>query len=182
MALMNMNIVKERSLKKNHFCIIVCLCLAFLGLSGCSKRDKVISIDSSNPELAVINDSLEDYMFLSHYFENPDRINSFLSELLFLYYKSYQQVGSSNLERTGLSSWLRAGEKSEAVLRELCSNPKFVIEANKWKIEFNVIKQDGSAVRWETEGEYSPENQYNQIDKIEITTLKPKGTFSWPFA
>ena len=167
--------------------ILLCLSLVLmLIVSGCSKRDKGISIDRSNPELEIINESLEDYMFIREDFNEPDRVWSYLEELVALYYKSYQQVGSSGslkrMERSDLSAWLRGKEKSESVLRQLCSDPKFMLEANKWKIAFNVFKRDGSVVRWGVEGEYYPENQYNQIDKIEISTLKPKGTFSWPFA
>ena len=175
---------KEQVPKINHVVTIMCLFVAFLTISGCSKSSEDDVMDISAQELAVINESLKDYVFIKQDFDDPERIESFLPELVSLHYNSYLLVGSSGtmrlMERNDISSWLRAKEKSEVVLRELCSDPQFVFEGNKWKVTFNVFKKDGGVDKWQVVGKHDPENEYNQIDKIEIITLKPKGTFSWP--
>ena len=179
-----MYMYNEQTAKKFHFCTIICLFVVFLTVSGCSKSGKGDVIDLSAPELSVINNSLNDYTFIKQYFDEPERVESFLQELVALHYNSYLLVGSSGtlrlMERGDISSWLRAKEKREAVLRELCSDPQFVFEGNKWKVVFNVFKKDGSVDKWEVVGEHYPEKRYNQVEKVEIRTLKPKGTFSWP--
>ena len=175
---------KEQVQKINHVGTIMCLFVVFLTISGCSKSSEDDVMDISAQELAVINESLKDYVFIKQDFDDPERIESFLPELVALHYNSYLLMGSSvtlrRMERSGVSAWMRAKEKSEAVLRGLCSDPQFVFEGNKWKVVFNVFKKDGGVDKWQVVGKHDPENEYNQIDKIEIITLKPKGTFSWP--
>jgi hypothetical protein len=162
----------------------LCLFVAFMIVSGCSKSCKDDVVDISAPELSVINESLRDYMFSKQDFNEPNSVWAFLQELAALHYDSYLLVGSSGtmrlMERNDISSWLRGKEKSKAVLRELCSDPKFMLEGNKWKVLFNMFKKDGSVDKWEVVGKHDPENKYNQVEKIEISTLRPKGTFSWP--
>jgi len=184
MVSISMRMDKEQGPRINHIGSIMCLLVAFLTVSGCSKSGKDDVTDMSGPELAVINSSLKDYMFTKQHFNDPEEIEGFLLELEALHYNSYLLVGSSRtlrlMEQGDISSWLRAKEKSEAVLKELCSDPQFVFEGNKWKVTFNVFKKDGGVDKWQVVGEHLPEKKYNQVEKIEIMTLKPKGTFSWP--
>jgi len=175
---------KEQREKKFHLVTIMCLFIAFLTFSGCSKRDEGVSMEGDHPKLVVINQSLKDYRFLRNHFDETESSCSFLGELVALHYNSYLLVGSSEtlrlMERGDISSWLRAKEKKEAVLRKLCSDPQFVLEGNKWMVVFNVFKKDGGVDKWEVVGKHDPDNKYNQVEKIKISILKPKGTFSWP--
>ncbi len=162
----------------------LCLFVSFMIVSGCSKSGKDDINYVSAQELAAINYSLKDYMFMRRYFDEQDRIWDFLQELASLHYDSYPFVASSgtlwSVKRDDISSWLRAKEKSEAVFRKLCSDPLLTLEANKWKVVFNVFKRDGGVDKWQVIGEHYPEKRYNQIEKIKISTLKPKGTFFCP--
>jgi len=184
MVSIGMYMYKEKREKKFHFVTIMCLFTAFLTFSSCSKRDEAVSMEGDHPKLVVINQSLKDYSFLRNHFDENERSCSLLGELVALHYNSYLLVGSSEtlklMERGDISSWLRAKEKKEDVLRTLCSDPQFVLEGDKWKVLFNVFKKDGSVDKWKVVGVHDPENNYNQVEKLEISTLKPKGTFSWP--
>ena len=169
--------------KANKLPNIICLCVFLLLISGCSKSGKTISIDKSDPDMVIINENLIDYMFLREDFNEPERYGYYLEKIIRPYFKSYSYVGSSHrlwlMEGRDISHWLKGRVKDEDVLRQLCSDPKFTFESNKWKIEFNVLKQDGSVDRCKVIGEYYPQKQYNQIEKMEISNLKPKGTFSF---
>ncbi|MHC4463870.1 MAG: hypothetical protein ACYS30_20920 [Planctomycetota bacterium] len=162
------------------------LTLALMLLAvGCKKKpgeDEVTDI--SGPELAVINNSLKDYMFTEQDFNEPDRVWDFLQELASLHYDSYPLVASGgtlwSVKKDDISSWLKTKEKSEAVFRKLCPDPLLTLEANKWEIVFNVFRRDGGVDKWQVRGEHYPEERYNQIEKIKISTLKPKGTFFCP--
>lgn len=163
----------------------VVLFIALLSISGCSKSGTQKVSNVSPADVAVINDSLKDHRFIKEHFEDPERVQSFLAKLVALCCnRSYQVIASGatlkRMERSGLSAWLRAGEKSEVVLRGLLTDPKVMLEGNKWKVEFNVFRRNGGVEKWDVAGKNDPEREYNQIDKIEITTLKSKGTFSWP--
>jgi hypothetical protein len=171
-------------MKINHSVLIICLFFSLLAFIGCSKSGKDDVTYISALELVDINNRLIDYMFLERYFDESDRIWAFLQEIAVLHYDSYPFVASSgtlwSVRQNDISSWLKAKEKSENVFRELCSSPKFMFEGNKWKVTFNVFKKDGSVDKWHVEGEHYPQKRYNQIRKIEIRALKPKGTFSCP--
>ena len=162
---------------------ITFICVTILAISGCSKSGKTISIDKSDPNLAAINYNLEEYLFLSQYFEEPVHVEHFFHELTFKYYQNYSCIvvsskSPSYWESSGsISNPLKGKEKSEAVLQKLCPAPKFELDGYKWQGKFNVFKTDGSVEQWMVNGEYYPDKKYNQIDKIEIKTLKPKGTF-----
>ena len=162
----------------------LCLFIFFMIVSGCSESGKDDVMDVSAQELATINYSLKDYMFTRRYFDEQDRVCAFLQELASLHYDSYPFVASGgtlwSVKRDDISSWLRAKEKSESVFRKLCSDPLLTLEANKWKVVFNVFKRDGGVDKWQVIGEHYPEKRYNQIEKIKISTLKPKGTFFCP--
>ena len=171
---------REQVIKINLVVTIICLFVVLLAFSGCSKSSKNISAQ----ELADINNSLIDYMFLKRHFDEPDRVWAFLQELAVLHYDSFPFVASGGTLWTvrpdDISSWLNAKEKREIVFKELCTDPKFMFEQNMWKVAFNVFKKDGSVDKWQVEGEYYPQERYNQVEKIKISTLKPKGTFSCP--
>jgi hypothetical protein len=162
------------------YIIWIILFSLFLNIGGCSKSSKNMSAQ----ELAGINNNLIDYMFLKRHFDEPDRIWAFLQELAVLHYDSFPFVASRGTLWTvrpdDISSWLNAKEKNEKAFKELCSDPQFIFEENKWKVVFNVFKKDGSVDKWQVEGEHYPQKRYNQVQKIKITTLRAPGTFSCP--
>lgn len=166
--------------------ILLRLTLALMLLAvGCKKKSGEDEVtDISGPELAVINYKLKDYMFMKRHFDDQDRVWDFLQELASLHYDSYPLVASGgtlwSVKRDDISSWLQAKEKSEAVFRKLCPDPLLTLEANKWKVIFNVFRRDGGVDKWQVIGEHYPEKRYNQIEKIKISPLKPKGTFFCP--
>ena len=177
-------ISRQQSMRTNKVHTIVCLFVAICTFSGCSKssEDNVTRIPAR--ELAAINNSLMDYMFLKRYFDEPDRLWAFLQELAVLHYDSYPFVASGgtlwSVRRDEISAWLKAKEKNEVDFRKLCPDPQFVVAGNNWKVIFNVFKKDGSVDQWQVVGEHDPQKKYNQVEKIEITTLKPSGTFFCP--
>ncbi|HUU18442.1 MAG TPA: hypothetical protein VMW72_14930 [Sedimentisphaerales bacterium] len=179
-----MLIYKEQGQRTNYFYIIRNLFIAFLAFSSCSKIEENDIKDISTQELNIINYKLKDYMFMKRHFDDQDRLWAFLQELASLHYDSYPLVASGgtlwSVKRDDISSWLQAKEKSEAVFRKLCSDPQLTLEANKWKVIFNVFKRDGGVDKWQVLCEHYPEKRYNQIEKIKISTLKPKGTFFCP--
>ena len=160
------------------------LLICFLTAGGCSKSGKDEATIISPQDLAVINDNLKDQRFIKEHFKDPDRVRYFLADVvMFSCNNNYQTIASNaslkRMERTNsVKSWLRGREKNEAVFRELWTDPTVELEGNNWKAVFNVFRPDGSVEKWEVVGENDPEREYNQIDKIEITTLKSKGTFS----
>jgi hypothetical protein len=177
-------IYREKGIRIYYAVLMMCLFFALLAFSGCSETSEDDVTYISVQELIDINNSLIDYMFLKRYFDEPDRIWAFLQEIAVLHYDLYPFVASNGtlwtVRQNDISSWLQAKEKSEDVFRELCSSPKIVFDGNEWNVIFNVFKKDGSVDKWNVKGEYYPIKKYNQITKIEITALKPKGTFSCP--
>ena len=180
---------KSRKPKENinRAFVIMCLSITFLSIGGCSKSDKSNISPEQPPALSDINDSLKDYRFTRKQFNDPEIVYSFLARLVALYCNGqYQEVAMNTalqrMERSGIEAWLRGIEKSEVVLRELFSDPNVKFEGNKWNIKFNVFRRDGSVETWKVNGTNDPQNEYNQINKIETNALKPKGTFSWPMA
>lgn len=184
MVSIGMRMDKEQGPRINHIGAIMCLLVAFMTVSSCSKSGEDDVTYISGPELAVINYKLKDYMFMKRHFDDQDRLWDFLQELAPLHYDSYPLVASGgtlwSVKRDDISSWLKAKEKSEAVFRKLCPDPLLTLEANKWKVIFNVFRRDGGVDKWQVIGEHYPEKRYNQIEKITIMTLKPKGTFFCP--
>ena len=53
-----------KGMKTNQMSKIICLCIVFLAIGGCSKSGKKVIIDKSDPNLTIINENLTDYMFL----------------------------------------------------------------------------------------------------------------------
>jgi len=161
------------------------LFIVFLTVVGCSKSGKDEAAGVSPPDLAVINDSLKDHRFIKEHFKDPDRVRYFLADVVMFSCNNYYQEIATNeslkrmVRTNSVKGWLRGKEKNEAVFRELWTDPTVELEGNKWKLVFNVFRPDGSVEMWEVVGKNDPEREYNQIDKIEITTLKPKGTFSY---
>lgn len=157
--------------------------MVFLITNGCSKSGNS-SKSGTLPNLSAINENLKEHEFIIKHFEDPKKVDSFLIKLVTLYCDGlYQEIASpitlKRMERTNsIEAWLRGKEKNEIVLRKLCKEPEIIIEGNKWKIVFNVLRRNGSVEKWEVAGEN--DSEFNQIDKIEIKILRSKGTFSWP--
>lgn len=188
-----MLIYKEQGQRANYFYIIRNLFIAFLAFSGCSKIGENDVMDISAQEIKIINYKLKDHMFMKRHFDDQDRILAFLHELAtlqcydsppFQRYDSPPFIASGgtllSVRRDNISSWLRGKEKSEAVFRKLCPDPLLTFEADKWKVVFNVFRKDGSVEKWQVVGKHYPEKRYNQIEKIKISLLKPRGTFFCP--
>lgn len=176
-------VIKEKKINIRKTYALIYFCIVLLVVNSCSKSDKKVIIDKSDPDMIKINENLRDYMFLREDFNEPERYGDYLEKLILPYYKSCSYVGSSHrlwlMEGRDISHWLKGRVEDEDVLKQLCSDPKFIFGSNKWKVEFNVLKQDGSVDRCKIAGKYYPQKQYNQIEKMEIRSLKPKGTFSF---
>lgn len=179
-----MLIYKEQSQRTNYIYIIRNLFFVFLAINGCSKSHEDDFKVLSARELNIINYKLKDYMFTKRHFDDQDRLWAFLQELASMHYDQYPLVASGgtlwSVRREDISTWLKGKEKSEVVFRKLCPNPLLTLEANKWEVVFNVFKKDGGVDKWKVRGEHYPEKRYNQIEKIQISLLKPKGTFFCP--
>jgi len=180
-----MRMDEQRGQRLNDRRAIVCLVAAFLTVAGCAKIREDVTRSASPAQLCVINEKLEDYRFIREHFEDPERVWPLLQKVVGLYYDAPGYlVGSSVslriIDGGDLSRWLQGREKDEAVFRQLYHDPQFMFEGNKWKVVFNVLRPDGGVDKWQVVGEQYPEKEYNQIDTIQISTLKPKGTFSQP--
>ena len=166
--------------------IIICFFMVFLIMSGCSKSNNDGAKSGIPSNLSAINESLKNYEFTIEHFKDPKKVDSFLIKIVTLCCDGlYQEIASpitlKRMERTNsVKAWLYGRERRESVLRELCQEPKVLIEGQKWKIEFNVFRRNGSVEKWNVVGNNDAENEYNQINEVEIKILKSKGTFSWP--
>ncbi len=139
---------------------------------------------NSQAELLGINEILRESKFTRQDFSSPRGVDSLLTEIAGLHQGPRHCPGSSVMLKMTMgedSAWLRGTEKSEAVLHELAKDPEFSFEGNTWTVVFNVFKADGGVDRWKVIGEHDPEANRNQVLNIEVTPLKPAGTFSWPF-
>jgi len=136
---------------------------------------------NSRAELLAINEILREHAFTRRDFNDIQKVDLFLSEVMFLHHGPSLVPGSSLMLRmTDASRWLRGTEKNEAILRELCEDPQFSFEGEVWSVVFNAFKPDGSVDQWKIVGEHHPEENINQILGVEVIPLKPPGTFSNP--
>lgn len=139
---------------------------------------------NSGAELLGINEIIAEQRFTRQDFNDPDKVDSLLSETARLHGRMAHIPGSSVILRTTRGNdswWLHGTEKDAAVLRELSKDPQFVFDGNFWNVTVNMFKADGSVDRWKVVGEHDPQVNRNQILNIEIAPLKPARTFSWPF-
>jgi hypothetical protein len=143
------------------------------------KEGKYIHVNSGS-ELIAINEILSEYKLTRRDFVEPKRFR-FLHEVATLHDMSgLMFLATSALKGMGpLEFWLRGTEKDEAVLRALCRDPEFVFEGNTWTVIFNMIRPDGAVDQWTVIGEHDPRAERSEIWKIEVTPLKPPGTFSY---
>ena len=143
------------------------------------KEGKYVHVNSGS-ELVAINEILSEYQMAQ-----PDFVDArgfhFLHEVATLHDRSgLMFLATSALEGLGpLEFWLRGTEKDEAVLRALCREPEFVFEGNTWTVVFNMIRPDGAVDQWTVIGEHDPHADRSEIWKIDVTPLKPPGTFSY---
>jgi len=144
--------------------------------------DTYVQINSPSG-IGALSDLLGEYRFTRGDFADPEEVHWFLHEVLALYGNSRgAQVGSSVMLRIterdgGVALWLEGTEKSEAAFLELCRDPEFSFDGNQWDVGFHVFQQGGSVERWEVKGEFDSENECNRIHAIDITLVKPEGTF-----
>lgn len=175
---------KKPSRRISYLYIFSNLLIVFIAFCGCSKSPEELFVALSKQELNDINYKLQDYMFMTNYFDDKDRLWDFLQKAASLHYDSYPLVASGgtlwSVKENDISSWLRGKEKSEKVFRKLCPDPKLTLDSNKWDVVFNVFRKDGGVDKWQVTGEHYPAKRYNQINKIKISNLKPEGTFFCP--
>lgn len=140
-----------------------------------------IRLDSGS-ELIAINEVLQGYRFGREHVNDPQRVFQFLGEITFLHEGPGLVPGSSFALKTmgRLSDWLRGTAQNQADLLELCEDPDFVFEGNTWTVVFNAIKRNGGVDRWRVVGEHDPEADRNEILRIDVCNILPKGTFSYP--
>jgi hypothetical protein len=143
---------------------------------------------NSKDNMEVLNEILQERKFPQSGFKDIAEIESFLSVLVKLYGDfTYCFVGSSLFvkwtERTyveygGTADWVRGTEKDISVFLDLCRDPVFVLQDNAWTVVFNVFKASGGVDQWRVTGKYDPKTERNSVQTIDITNIKPKGTFS----
>jgi hypothetical protein len=132
-------------------------------------------------ELAAMNQVLRGFQFARADFERPSAVCRFLMAVALFHTGSGRVPGTSftldELVRDP-SRWLQGGERDEQVLRELCRDPVFAFEQDKWTVTFHAFREDGAVERWEVVGRHDPRANANEILQIDATDLKPPGTFS----
>ena len=141
-----------------------------------------VQVDSGS-ELIAINEILIEHKFTRHDFDNPQSVDSFLREIIWLHSGTpgLTPCSSHAFERMRPpEDWLRGTEKDEAVLRELCEDPEFAFDGDVWTVVFNVIRSDGAVDRWRVVGEHDPLTNTNEIWAIRSISFKPPRTFSYP--
>jgi hypothetical protein len=140
----------------------------------------------SGAELVGINDVLRDYRFTRQDFNDPAAVFQFLSDVTAWCGVGQGMPGSSyglammTSRSTGLSPWLGGREKNEAALQELCRDPEFAFTGNTWRVRFNMFRPGGSVNEFMLVGRHDPEANANEILRIDVTTIRPPGTFSYP--
>jgi hypothetical protein len=143
---------------------------------------------NSKDNMEALNEIFREYKFPRSGFEDTAKVHSFLSFLVEVYGDfTYCFVGSSwfvkwteqtDVEYGGTADWLQGTEKDISVFLDLCRDPVFVFRDNTWTVVFNVFKGSGSVDRWCVTGEFHPENERNSFHGVDITNIRPKGTFS----
>jgi len=131
--------------------------------------------------IELINMVLAQFRFTPADFNDAHRTERFL-EIIVELYKGPRFVILSNLflkEEEGefFENWLAGTEKNEKVLIDLCLKPSFKSVLDNWKIDFNVLNNDGSVDRWDVSGRYYSNERKNQLIGIDVKKIKPEGTF-----
>jgi hypothetical protein len=147
-----------------------------------------VHVNSKDNNMEALNEVFRDYKFPRSGFQDTAKVHSFLSFLVVVYGDfTYCFVGSSwfvkwtegtQVEYGGTADWVRGTEKDVSVFLDLCRDPVFVFRDNTWTVVFNVFKGSGSVDRWRVTGQFDPEAERISISTIDITNIKPKGTFS----
>jgi hypothetical protein len=149
------------------------------------ERDgRYVRLDSG-AELIGINEVLTAYPLAREDFNDPGIAHKFLKDILSLNGVGQGMIGSSHglammTGGDGVRSWLRGTETNEAVLRELCRDPVFAFEGNKWRITFNLFRPDGRVEQFTFIGRHDPQNNTNRMLRIDMDTIRPAGSFSYP--
>jgi hypothetical protein len=161
------------------------VCTAKFGSSIFMEKDgHYLRLDAS-AELIGINEVLREYPFTRKDFDDPCAVSRFLGEVIRLRMGNLRIIPTGSRTLPGaaaygyVDSWLQGTEKSEAVLRELCRDPELHFEGNKWKVTFNTFNPGGSVDQWKLIGRHDPQANANEILQIEVTRIKPMGTFSY---
>lgn len=136
--------------------------------------------------IEFISEILEEYTFRKDDFRDPYKTEIFLRVLTKFYGDVYGIVATEAFWRHAEAEpppfwWSEGTEKSKEVFRNLCFDPSFEFNGNKWEITFNTITRHGGAEQWKVWGQFDPERDINRITHIEITTLKKDGSFFWPY-
>ncbi len=142
---------------------------------------------NSKGNMKALDKIFREYKFPRSGFEDTAKVHSSVSFLVEVYGDfTYCFVGSSwfvkwteqtDVEYGGTADWLQ-GPKKTSLFSDLCRDPVFVFRDNTWTVVFNVFKGSGSVDRWRVTGEFDPENERNSFHGVDITNIKPRGTFS----
>ena len=170
--------------KTTRVTLMMCLVLTLLASNGCRKSGPAQNLSSSVLDPNVFNRAFVDYGLESNRFDLGDfndnqKIWDLLQSLINTHYRGI--LASRRLAKIfdDPSAWLRGTEKSEAVLWEVCREPAFTFTPEKCSVVFNVIRMTGGVDEWTVVFRKVPEDETIEIFRVEITTKKPPGTFSW---
>lgn len=104
-----------------------------------------------------------------------------LAELLMEWYRDPRGyvLTPSFFERkkARLDGWLQGSAKDAQTLRQYCVEPRHEEPAGeRWSLRFNVVNRLGGVELWTATGANAPYS----IESIDIRSLAPSGTFSYP--
>jgi hypothetical protein len=140
----------------------------------------------SRAELVGINELLREYRFTRQDFQDPQATFDLFGDIATLHGVSRGMPACSFAltmmtdSETGLQLWLHGTETDEGVIKELCRDPEFVFQGHKWEVSFNLFLPDGRVDQWRLVGKHDPQANANEILRIDVTTIKPPGTLSYP--
>ena len=138
----------------------------------------------SGAELVVINAMLQDAPVRREEFDMSPIMFYRLTRLM-AYYDAIPSVPAFTSvvarDNSDIFHWLSGTEENKAVLEELCCDPEFVFDGDKWTTTYNAFRRDGSVFRWRIIGRYNPQTNVVRILRLDVTPVKPPGTFGWPY-
>jgi hypothetical protein len=138
---------------------------------------------NSGAELTGINLVLRGFRFTRQDFDRPSAVCKFLMAVMFCYEGSIR-APCTTFAVDGLvrdpSEWLKGTKQTEAQLRELCRDPAFLFEGDRWSITFSAFRPDGGVDKWRFVGRHDPASNVNRILRIDVSDAQPPGTFRYP--
>jgi hypothetical protein len=139
---------------------------------------------NSGAELTGINVVLRGFRFTRQDFDKPSAVSKFLTVVM-LSYKGSTRAPCTTFAVDGLvrdpSEWLKETKQTEASLRELCRDPVFTFDGDKWSVTCSAFRPDGGVDQWKFVGRHDAQANVNRILRIDVSDKMPPGTFHYPF-